>query len=96
MKKEQIESASCIQKINELTEVVNRMREELYVMHQRFREIQKAPTEYPQGQKILAQLHMGDGKTRIFYGPQGTVVTFNNPPKSHDVFTICTISKDLK
>lgn len=43
MKKEKIEQASCIQKINELTEVVNRMREELYVMHQRFRAIQNAP-----------------------------------------------------
>ena len=96
MKKEQIELASCIQKINELTEVVNRMREELYVMHQRFREIQKTPTEYPQGQKILAQSYMGDGETRIFYGPQGTMVTFDNPPTARDVFTICTISKDLK
>ena len=94
MKKEKIEPASCIQKINELTEVVNRMHEELYVMHQRFREIQNTPTEHPQGQKILAQSYMGDGKKRIFYGPRGTMVTFDNPPKSHDVFTICTISKD--
>lgn len=94
MKKEKIELASCIQKINELTEVVNRMREELYVIHQRFRAIQNTPTEHPQGQKILAQSYMGDGKKRIFYGPQGTMVTFDNPPKSHDVFTICTISKD--
>ena len=94
MKKEKIELASCIQKINELTEVVNRMREELYVMHQRFRAIQNAPTEHPQGQKILAQSYMGDGKKCIFYGPQGTMVTFDNPPKSHDIFTICTISKD--
>lgn len=94
MEKEQIELASCIQKINELTEVVNRMREELYVMHQRFRAIQNTPTEYPREQKILAQSYMGDGKTRIFYGPQGTMVTFDNPPKSHDVFTICVISKD--
>ena len=96
MKTEKIELASCIQKINELTEVVNRMREELYVMHQRFRAIQNTPTEYPREQKILAQSYMGDGETRIFYGPQGTMVKFENPPKSHDVFTICTISKDLK